>query len=235
MATPMKVVALLLLGVGLHQAGAADTASARPTTEALWADLGSAEESKAARALLGLAADPKATVAFLKENLRPVKADADRVTKLVKDLDSNEFAVRQKAMEELEYYGKTVKDQLEKAAKTELSAEAKQRVQQLLDKLPKKLDVKAPPPPPLPGVNRVQVAIINGKVIVNGQPVDGNPQPAPVAVGPSMTWVRAARAVALLEHLNTPEARQLLEAISQGDAEALPTTEAKAALERLKK
>ena len=227
--TPLVLLGLALL---VGTIGAADSASAKPTPEALWADLASADESKAVRALLALAADPKA-ISFLKDNLRPVKADADRVTKLVKDLDSNEFTTRQKAMEELEYYGKAVKDQLEKAAKGELSAEAKQRVQQLLDKMPKPPEVKAAPPPVQPG--KIAVVIINGKVIVNGQPVDGNPQPAAIAVGPSMQWVRAARAIALLEHLNTPEARQLIEAISQGDAEALPTTVAKAALERLKK
>jgi hypothetical protein len=81
------------------------------------------------------------------------------------------------------------------------------------------------------------VTTINGqqKILVNGVPIDGPGNPGPVAVGPSMTWVRAVRAVALLEHFNTLEARQILESLATGEADALPTQQAKAALERLNK
>jgi hypothetical protein len=61
----------------------------------------------------------------------------------------------------------------------------------------------------------------------------GQPNAAPAPAGPPRSWVRAARAVGILEHINTPEARQLLQELADGEADALPTVEAKAALERL--
>jgi hypothetical protein len=52
---------------------------------------------------------------------------------------------------------------------------------------------------------------------------------------PPPAWLRAARAIAVLENIATPEARQLLESLAAGERDALPTREAKAALERLNK
>jgi RNA polymerase sigma factor (sigma-70 family) len=54
----------------------------------------------------------------------------------------------------------------------------------------------------------------------------GNPRP-------SALWLRAARAIVVLEAIATPEARHVLQALSDGEPDALPTKEAKAALERL--
>jgi RNA polymerase sigma factor (sigma-70 family) len=50
---------------------------------------------------------------------------------------------------------------------------------------------------------------------------------------PPPAWLRAARAIAVLESIATPEARQLLTELAGGERDALPTKEAKAALERL--
>src|SRR5262249_26271745 len=50
---------------------------------------------------------------------------------------------------------------------------------------------------------------------------------------PPPAWLRAARAVGVLETIATPEARQLLQSLAKGELNALPTKEAKAALERL--
>jgi RNA polymerase sigma factor (sigma-70 family) len=61
------------------------------------------------------------------------------------------------------------------------------------------------------------------------------PGPQLVAPSPPPSWVRAKRAIVVLEHLATPEARELLKSLSGGEADALPTKEAKAALERLAK
>jgi hypothetical protein len=47
-------------------------------------------------------------------------------------------------------------------------------------------------------------------------------------------WLRAVRAIAVLEHIGRPEAREVIEAVSRGAPSALPTQKAKAALERLK-
>src|SRR5262249_49342398 len=147
----------------------------------------------------------------------------------------DQFAVRQKATEELEYLGKYIKDDLEKALAGATGIEMKQRIQQLLDKLPKKAEDPKEAAQKQPGAN-VRVIAVNGqqRIFINGVEV-GAPAKSTVPVGPSMYWVRAVRTIALLEHLGTPEAKQLLDNLASGEADALPTEQAKAALGRLNK
>src|SRR5438105_3735799 len=114
----------------------------QPTLESRWADLASPDEAKASRALLALAATPKETIALLKERLQPVKADSKRIEQLVGQLKSSNFTVRNQAMAELEYLGKYIKTDLEKAQKNHPDAETGSRLKQLLDKMPK--EQKAP-------------------------------------------------------------------------------------------
>ncbi len=82
---------------------------------------------------------PEQTVALLRERLRPVsppdpkkKAEAAR---WVKDLDSDEFAVRQKATDELEKLGKDALGALRDQLQAKPTAEMRQRVEQLLEKI----------------------------------------------------------------------------------------------------
>jgi hypothetical protein len=230
-------VALAIGGLLCIRAEAAEPASPSDAPQKLWADLASADEVTVMRAILGLAKNPQDSITFLKSNLQPVKADPQRVERLIADLDSNQFATRQRAVEELEYLGKYVKADLEKALASAQGIETKQRVQQLLDKMPKKIeDPKQLPPQRGNGAN-VVVRAVNGQqqIIVNGVPIDGSGKPPAGPVGPSMYWVRAVRAAALLEHMGTKEAKELLEKLAAGEADALPTEQAKAALERLNK
>jgi truncated hemoglobin YjbI len=46
-------------------------------------------------------------------------------------------------------------------------------------------------------------------------------------------WLRDVRALEVLEHIGTPEARQVLKVLAEGAPEARLTQEAKASLERL--
>src|SRR5438105_3288329 len=203
--------------------------------EALWAELLSTDEAKAARATLGLAANPKEAVPFLKERLRPVKVDAVSIAKLVKQLDSEEFETRGMASRELEYLGKFAKVVLEKQLADTESAEAKRAIRVLIDKMPK--DEKAAPPaaPKIMGRN-VSIQSSNGeiKIIIDGKPLDLSGYAPPPPQPPPASWARAARAAAVLEHIGTPEARQLLEKLADGEADAPPTKAAKESLERLK-
>jgi hypothetical protein len=234
------LTALVILGITVSIASAQP--AAKPTIESRWADLASPDEGKATRALLALSATPKETTAFLQEQLKPVKADAKRVAQLVKALDNANFKIRAQAMAELEYFGKYIKADLEAALKANPGIETKMRVQQLLDKMPKEKEKKAEAPMPKAGGGRnISVSNINGqiRITIDGQVIDLNnltpPPPPPPPPGPPTGWVRAVRAVNLLEHLATPEAEKMLQSIAAGESDALPTVAAREALERLKK
>jgi hypothetical protein len=136
------------LGTGLPRAGAAPKADEKAAAklEALWADLMSNDEARAARATLMLAAKPDETLPFLRERLRPVKVDAAAIAKLVKQLDSEDFETREAASRELEYLGKFAKTILEKHHADTESAEAKRAIKVVLDKIPS--DAKSPPVQP---------------------------------------------------------------------------------------
>jgi hypothetical protein len=203
--------------------------------EQLWADLASTDEAKAARALLTLAGgDPKQTVSFLRERLRPVKADPRRVSQLIAQLDNEAFDKREAAQQELAYLGKYVKADLQKAVQSKGSVELVQRAQRLLKQLE-----ETPTPaaaPVLPNGAAVSVSNVNGvtEITVNGKPLDLTPRVI-VKRGPLPTWQRAMRAAAVLEHIGTPEARKVLELLAAGESDALPTRAAKEALKRLTK
>jgi hypothetical protein len=220
-------------------AAGASAQGVKPTLDSRWADLAGADDGKATRALLALAATPKETVAFLKDHLKPVKADPKRVAQLVKALESTTFSVRVQATAELEYLGKYIKADLEAAQKSAGDIETKMRIQHVLAKIPSE---KKPEPPQMPRLTGRSVGIrnVNGEItiLIDGQPLDLSklaPPPPPPPPLPPTGWVRAVRAVTLLEHLATPEARDLLEAIAAGEPDAMPTAAAREALGRLKK
>ena len=232
MTRKIGILGTLVLVAGLAGLGwAADTSSSSPAAlEQLWADLASADEATVTRAILGLGKNPQQTLTFLKDRLPPVKGDPKRVAQWIADLDSSQFAVRQRATEELEYQGKYIQADLTKALAAGPALQTKQQLQQLLDRMPQKIA----DPKPLPGQGgNMSVVVVNGRTFINGVPVDGALKPA--RVGPSMTWVRAVRSIALLESIGTQEAKQLLESLASGEPDALPTEQARAAFDRLNK
>jgi hypothetical protein len=86
-----------------------------------------------------LAEFPEQAIALVREHVRPAvppdpkkRAEAAR---WVKDLDSNEFDVRQKASEELEKLGKDAVPTLREQLQGKPPIEVRQRVEQLLEKL----------------------------------------------------------------------------------------------------
>ena len=214
------------------------SAPAKTGIAAWWADLAAVEDARIARALLALSASPRETVAFLKENLRPAKADPARVTQLLADLDNNQFEQRLKATEELEYLGKYVKADLEKALARKPGLEAAKRLEDVLAKLSKAAEKNDALADLMNGnVNSVEVSNANGKatITINGNVLDFSKLQRAEAAGPSRFWLRAVRAISLLEHIRTPQARQVLESLAQGESDALVTLEARAALERLQR
>ncbi|MFQ3650653.1 MAG: hypothetical protein SNJ75_09985 [Gemmataceae bacterium] len=199
--------------------------------ESLWKDLGSDDDARVARATLQLASD-KQVIAFLKQRLRPVQVDKKRLLELFDQLDADEFEQRQKAIEELQYLERFIKDDLKQALQRNYSLEVKARLKELLARV-EPPEIKKP----ALGLGGLRITNINGKMTINGMTLEEigkayAPQPAPK---PPIGWTQAVRAIAILEHLATPEARQLLEKLAQGEADAAPTQAAQAALERLKK
>jgi WD40 repeat protein len=121
-------------GLGL-QGRATAYAIAPHDLPTLWADLSDAVASKAHRALWSLVAAPKQAVPFLQEQLRPASVpDPARMTQLLGDLDSQRFAVRQKASRELEDLAELAEPMLRKTLNGKPSLEVRRRIEQLLDK-----------------------------------------------------------------------------------------------------
>jgi hypothetical protein len=106
---------------------------ANPTAaqlEQLWADLGS-EGHTAYRAVLDLIGAPASAVRLLKERVRPASVDPVRLDRLLRDLDHDEFEVRDRASRELEILGKSIQLFLTEAQRSS-SPEVRRRIELLL-------------------------------------------------------------------------------------------------------
>jgi WD domain, G-beta repeat len=105
--------------------------------ERAWADLADTDAAKAFRAGQTLAlAPPEQVVPLLRERLRPeATPDAKQIAAWIRDLDSPEFAVREKAQRELEQVGAQAESALRTALAAGPSAEARRRIEGLLARL----------------------------------------------------------------------------------------------------
>jgi WD40 repeat protein len=160
--------------------------------DALWKQLASAEGTEAAAAMERLEAAPADAVALLGDRLRPVAVvEARQVARLVADLGDEKVEVRKRAAAELERLAELAEPALRKRLEAGPSADVRQCVEQLLDKL--------------------------GGFVTRPE------------------QVRALRAVEVLEHLGSAEAKEVLRELAKGTADARLTREAKAALDRLAK
>jgi hypothetical protein len=104
--------------------------------ERLWADLRDADAAKAHAALWSLVASPDNSVPFLKEHLRAVPyVSAERLRRLIADLDAVDFARREEASRSLAKLAIEVEPALRKVLDANPSLELRRRVQTLLDGL----------------------------------------------------------------------------------------------------
>ena len=127
-----SVWALLVTAVALGNSAWA----AEPIPARVWADLASDDPATRAKAVAALQAAGPQAVAFLRERVKPVAADARRIDALIEQLDSDEFVQRERATEELEYLGKIAQPQLKKALANKPSLEVCRRVERLLEIIP---------------------------------------------------------------------------------------------------
>jgi hypothetical protein len=104
--------------------------------EALWKALAGTDAAQAHQAIARLTASP-GTVSALNERLHPApKLDADRLERLLSDLDSENFAVRDQATREIEKLGGAAGQAIERAlASADASPEKRRRLERLQSQL----------------------------------------------------------------------------------------------------
>ena len=106
-----------------------------PRLEALWQEL-VGEPPVAHRARCTLAQTPQQTVELLKAKLKPTPAvDEKMIDQRIADLDSEQFAVRERAAAALEELGDLAQPKLQALLKTRPSLETRQRAERLLERL----------------------------------------------------------------------------------------------------
>jgi ATP:dephospho-CoA triphosphoribosyl transferase len=121
--------------------------------EQLWDDLGCSDARKAYRAIRELARHPRQGVPLLTTRLRPgPSGDPARTAQLITDLDSDRFAAREQASEGLKKLGADAEPALRRALAANPSAEARQRVEALLNAL-----AESPPPEVLRALRAIEV------------------------------------------------------------------------------
>lgn len=158
--------------------------------EQLWEDLGGEDAGRAHRAVWKLAGAPAEAVPLLSRRLRaPEPPPPGRIDRLVADLGSERFKVRQQAAAELDRLGGWAEPTLRRLVEKDPPLEVRKRVEELLGRL----------------------------------------ESSPL----SAEDVRAVRAVEVLEHAGTREARGVLSAVADGVPSVRVTQEARDALQRL--
>src|SRR5262249_21643514 len=107
-----------------------------PALEAAWTDLGTADATRAHRAIWELVADPAQALPLLRAELHPVAAVPDeKLRRLIAQLDDDDYAVREAATTELAARGDVAGPALRKAQQGMISAEQRQRLSYVLEKL----------------------------------------------------------------------------------------------------
>lgn len=103
--------------------------------ETLRADLAKEDAETAFRAMARLAGEPARAVPLLKEWLPAQAGDAERLQKWLAEMDSNEFANRERAAEELTKLGEEARPAIERALAGKPSAEVRRQLERVLEKL----------------------------------------------------------------------------------------------------
>jgi hypothetical protein len=102
----------------------------------MWTDLGGMDAPPAFRARWALTSSADETISLLKERLRPAsEVDPRRLRRLLADLDSNTFAVREKAEAALAELGDLAEPALRQALGDKPTLELRRRVEKLLERL----------------------------------------------------------------------------------------------------
>jgi hypothetical protein len=132
-----KTAAVWQLSSRQRNVGRAPAALTISELTELWDDLAGGDATKAHRAIWKMAGLAGQAVPFLKERLRGAVAsteDAKRVARLITDLDSDQFQIRERATRDLERLGKVTRPALQHALAAATSPETRRRLTALLEK-----------------------------------------------------------------------------------------------------
>lgn len=165
--------------------------------EEAWASLASADDGERPhRAIWTLVAGGERTIDLIRIHFLDARADcADRIERLIVDLDDADYQVRERAHEELRLLGGLAAKALRRAYENPPSPEVRMRAGVLLD------------------------AIASADLPCFGRY--------------SSEMLRRLRAIQILERIGTEGAREVLEAIADGDYADETKSEAEASLRRL--
>ena len=101
--------------------------------DSLWSDLGAADGRVVRRAIWEMGSAGDSAVAFIERKLERVEIDDKRIDALVAELDSDEFASRQKAVHSLEELGRAARGPLTKRLERTLPLEVRNSIRQVLE------------------------------------------------------------------------------------------------------
>src|SRR5262249_35542549 len=121
------------LAPGIRRAGLPARDLGQRDLDQLFADLASDDANRALTAVWSLVAVPEKATRLLRERITPVRApDPERVRRLLADLDSPTFRVRDTAMKELEPLANQASDLFREALEKSPSLELRRRIELLL-------------------------------------------------------------------------------------------------------
>jgi hypothetical protein len=121
----------------------------------LWSDLGGTDAEAAYRAIGALVVAAKQSLPYLRERVQPTERPGARhIAGLIADLQSDKFAVREKASADLELLGELARPALDKVLASQPPLETRQRVERILEKLE---PGQTPPPEILRVVRTLEV------------------------------------------------------------------------------
>jgi RNA polymerase sigma factor (sigma-70 family) len=107
-----------------------------PQLNNLWSDLAATDAAVGYRAICNLRASPRQALPLFEQHLGPVPApDAKRLAQALRNLDSDQFTLRQQATKELEQMGEAAEMSLRQVLAEKPSLEVRQRVAMLLARL----------------------------------------------------------------------------------------------------
>lgn len=233
---PVGSATLALLLASLSVASAAPVPHPTPEQvrkelDAAWTDLLSADEQTAGRALLVFVTRRDDAVEYLKENLRPLKLTKEQATQLLATLGGGDEKAARAVFEELSYFDprlalgdKELRDAL-------LDKPVSRRLGALLCDLP--IDALSGPKWHWYSPDNKVYRFDNGEGIHKWDAAIGVGLIG--QVGRKATWVRAIRAIVVLEFIGTSKARAILDELATGHPDAAPTKAAKLARDRLRK